>query len=531
MLVGWTACNDSFDAHYSEDAGVTPEATLWNLIEQDANLTTFKALAEATGYDALLKSSQAFTVFAPTNEALLGLDLTTASQSHLNDIIRTHIARFKYIAGAELSPTVYTLNAKRIPFEYDGAKYTMKGSELEKINLLASNGILHTLKTPVPFVKNVWEYLTEQELDSIHKFFEAFHTRLFMPGSSKIIDYVGGYAVYDSAFVESNTMWQLYSNYSGNAVGYLNGVGYINNEDSLYTMILPTNTAWNAAYAQRFPYFETSAADADSLQHLNTQYSIIQDLVFRGKIDSSSLPDSLISTQSNVFSDPATLFSGTTPPYIASNGLVYTTDDLKHTHWESWQHPLTVEAERGVITLKEGTGDVTPNVLYAYLPAKPDIPSEACLLITNGLAGTKGMPTSIFFDVPNTLKATYNVYAVFAPMRYRDEAVSARRERTRILYAIQQLDRSTATKPADQQIWNTLETDDDGNTIGQATDSAAVKKILLKQNFTLPEANFNEKTTTIRIKLISAAVTRNADLTAGFNNRMLLDKIIFEPVH
>jgi hypothetical protein len=371
-------------------------------------------------------------------------------------------------------------------------------------------------------------------MDSISHFFAQFHTKEFIPGSSQIVDYVNGMAVYDSVFVESNTMWYL----STGSAYYLGGVGYINNEDSLYTMILPTNTAWQAAYAERAPYFVTSAANADSLQHLNTGYSIIQDLVFRGRIDNPAALDTLLSTQNNVFRTPSTLFSSATP-YTASNGLVYITDNLNYNHWESWQHPLTVESELGSFVLKEKPTDVAPSLSAVYLPDKPDIPSKYCVRISYGQEGTKNANTVIFFDVPNTLKATYNVYAVFAPMRYKE--LLATGERTRIRYDIQQLDRATMTEPADRQVWKTLiaanvngaAPDDTASSTANkgVTDSIAVKKMLLRANFTLPEANYNEKTTTIRIKLISLAVTSSADRNGGFNNRMLLDKIVFEPVH
>jgi hypothetical protein len=515
LLAGMPSCNDTFDAHYSEESGVAPELTLWQLIEQDANLSVFAEMLKKTGYDVLLSKTQSFTVWAPTNEALAEPDMN--DEGKLKDIVLTHIARFKYIAGSEKETIALTLNSKRIHFVYDDNRYTMNGSELATVNHPADNGILHTMKEPVPFVKNLWEYLAEPGMDSIRRYFDAFHRKMFLPNGSKVIDYVDGMAVYDSVFYEANEMFYSYE-----------GVGFLNNEDSLYTMILPDNAAWIKAYNERAPYFETGAPNADSVQYWNTRYAIVQDLVFRGRIDAPGQQDSLVSTRHNVFRDPASLFPSVAPQ-TASNGLVYIADELKHNYWESWQHSLQIEAERASVTPLEAGFSTTPaKVWLVYLPEQRDIPSNLCRLISNG-DDSRTSNTFLLFNIPNTLKAEYDVYAVFAPMRYLYPNFSS--ERTRIFFDIQQMDRSTADLPADRQVWNSLVEVTPG-TVGKRptdneTDSATVKKMFLT-TIAFPEANYREETTTIRIKINSRITSTEA--RNGYNNRMLLDYIILEPV-
>jgi hypothetical protein len=519
LIAGLPACNDSFDTHYAEKAGVAPEATLWQLIEQDPSLSEFAAIVKQTGYDVHLATTQAFTVWAPINEALQGLDKT--DESKLKDIVATHIARFKYTADSQTETTALTINAKRIRFSCRGGACFMNEAELETANRLASNGILHTMKEQIPFVKNIWEYMTEPGMDSIRNYFNTFNTRVFYPGNSTVIDYKEGMAVYDSVFFETNTLFYT----------HIDGVGFLNNEDSIYSMIMPANAAWIKAYEQRKPYFETSAPNADSLQHWNTQYAIVRDLVFRGRIDAPGQRDSMISTRGNVFHNPAHLFPAT-PASAASNGWVYITDELKHEYWESWQHSLLIEAETTPATLLEiGVASTPAKVVYAYLPDKPDVPSQMCRLISNG-NDSRTESTFLLFDIPNTLKAKYEIYAVFAPVRYLYPSFTS--ERTKIRYDIQQLDRTTAGKTVDDQVWNSLVgVQKGGNGLvpddpaGNETDSIAVKKMLLT-TIDFPEANYGEDVTTIRLKLIAritAAESRN-----GYNNRMLLDGIILEPV-
>ncbi|MDR1122109.1 MAG: fasciclin domain-containing protein [Dysgonamonadaceae bacterium] len=515
LLACLPACDDTFDAHYSKESGIAPELTLWQLIEQDANLSVFAEMLKKTGYDVFLSKSQSFTVWAPTNEALAEMDMNDVGK--LKDIVLTHIARFKYVAG-QTEVIAFALNRKQIRFAYNNGSYTMNGSELATVNQLADNGILHTMKEPIPFVKNLWEYLSEPGMDSIRSYFNAFYLKMFMPSGSKVIDYVDGMAVYDSLFYETNEMFYT----------RMDGVGFLDNEDSVYTMILPNNAAWIKAYNQRAPYFETEAPNSDSVQHWNTQYAIVQDLVFRGRIDAPGQLDTLVSTRDNVFRDPASLFPASTANK-ASNGLVYVTDELKHNYWESWQHPLKVEAELAQVTLLEAGFPTAPaKVSWVYVPDQPDVPSKLCRLISNG-NDSKTENTFLLFNIPNTLKAEYNVYAVFAPIRYLYKNFSS--ERTKIMYDIQQIDRSTIDQAADQQVWKSLVGVTPGGTgkrpDDNETDSAVVKKMLLT-TIAFPEANYREEKATIRIKLssrISAAESRN-----GYNNRMLLDCIILEPV-
>jgi uncharacterized surface protein with fasciclin (FAS1) repeats len=515
-LAGLPACNETFNEHYSEEAGVAPEHTLRQLIEQDPELSLFAGMLKKTGDDVLLSSTQSFTVWAPVNDALQGVDME--DEEGLKNIVRTHIARSMYIAGDQTDAIVLTMNDKRINFSGSSGRYVMNGAEVATANHPARNGILHIMKEQVPFVKNLWQYLGNQDMDSIRSYFDAFHLKIFVPAGSKVIDYENGMAVYDSLFVESNEMF-YYS---------MNGIGYLNHEDSIYSMILPNNTAWAKAYNERKPYFATGAPNADSVQHWNTQYAIVRDLVFRGRVGAPGSLDSIVSTRGNVFRNPAGLFPAT-PPSTASNGLVYITDELKHNYWESWQHPLQIEAERALVTLLEtGITSTAAKVSYAYIPDHPDIPSKMCYLISNGNTSVTES-TFLLFNIPNTLKAEYNMYAVFAPIRYLYPNFPA--ERTKVRFDIQQLDRSTVDLPVDKQEWNSLVGVAKGG-LGKVpadneTDSATVKKMFLT-SITFPEANYREEITTIRLKLLSRITS--ADSRNGYNNRMLLDYIILEPV-
>ena len=66
----YSSCSDKWDEHYGENSEGIVNATLWEAISGNADLTNFAKVAKACGYDLALDGSQTFTVFAPTNSSL-----------------------------------------------------------------------------------------------------------------------------------------------------------------------------------------------------------------------------------------------------------------------------------------------------------------------------------------------------------------------------------------------------------------------------------------------------------------------------
>ena len=128
-------------------------------------------------------------------------------------------------------------------------------------------------------------------------------------------------------------------------------LGDLNDEDSTYTMILPTNKAWEDAYQRIAPYYVYSgkAADRDSLQDYYTKLGIVRDLIFSHTVQ-KSMTDSLISTSLNVFHNPFDYilsdYNSMEDGVVCSNGKVFVVDELRHAPWDSWHARLKVEAER-----------------------------------------------------------------------------------------------------------------------------------------------------------------------------------------
>jgi hypothetical protein len=523
IFAGLPSCNDQFDSHYQVDETVVSNAGLMEVLESRADLSTFVSLLKQTGYDRVLTNDQSYTVWAPTNSALQQVD--TSDEELVLKIVENHIARFVNGASGALDKTIYMENGKKLSFVGVDDDYFLNGKKLTTKNLTAKNGIVHVLTEAVPFVPSIWRYLMNPEMDSIRNFLYAFDEQGFSFYATDIIDYENGMPIYDTVFSESNAMWNT---------GY-GGIGFLNHEDSLYTMILPTNTAWTEAYNRISPYFVSNALEsADSLQHFNTQYAIVQDLVFRGRLENPTAlgaQDSLVSTRrrGGVFHDPGYLFTGThTEKIEASNGLIYRTDQLTHHAWESWQQPIQVEAEFGVGRTLPATA--VANWYVRYLPDNVEISENRCLEIA---AKGSNYP-SVSFEIPNTLAGAYNIYCVFVPMNtiYPGNVT----ERTKIRYDIQQLDRTSLQVDKTKWKWSSL--------IGapatgvapaeNVTDPLVVTKMLLRENFSFPYANHNElylnsQLNTIQLKIycrVSSTETRE-----GYRNNMAIDYLLLEPVH
>ena len=368
-----TACSD-WDDHYEANSSVTgsSSATLWENISANANLSEFAQLAKKTGYDKVLQSSQTFTVWAPLNgtfdfETLNNSDVTELT----NEFMRNHVARFSYPASGPVNETVFMLNEQMNIFQGNGT-YQMGDVKLQDINIASSNGTMHTIDGQLKFNYNIFESLNTKTyaLDSITEYFKHFNQeKLDLDASVKgpVVD--GEITYLDSVKVEYNQLCNLIN-------------AYIDREDSTYTMIVPTNEAWNKAmatldnyykYIPSYQYFkefpqtlkgaDASQVDYDLIDDVYLADSLkklflVADLAFNNKYYGNvKLPelqhgeslqtDSLVSTTYDILytEDAKRLFDGTIAKEEKSNGYLWIADSLHVRPWNSWKPEVIVQGE------------------------------------------------------------------------------------------------------------------------------------------------------------------------------------------
>lgn len=438
-----TACSD-WDDHYDSN-GISGSAseTIWENVKANANLSQFADLIHKAGYDDVINTTQTYTVWAPLNGTFNYDSLNALPLSNLKDYFaKNHVARFNFPATGSISEYVTMLNKKMMRFEGNG-QYKFNGVEVVTPNVASSNGVLHVTNGMINYMANLFESLDSvaYPIDSISRYFHNYDSKVLDTKNSVQGPVVDGRLTYlDSVFVESNVLLGLHN-------------AYLNREDSSYTMLVPTNQAWQKAYAQigklynykpftfvkEVPMTNLNKAteeenydkgprslDFDLLNDSIHHYVIAEDLFFNNNMfhnkvlkdlqDGSSLnTDSLVSTGYGIFygDDAKNLFVGA-QRIDKSNGSIWLTDSLRMRSWVSWNPIIKVQGEYGVA--KSYNTSSTDRVSITKAEQNPDVQgtvSNGQYLSVVPLAAVSN-PEAIFY-LPNVRSTTYAVYICFVP--------------------------------------------------------------------------------------------------------------------
>ena len=356
-----TACSD-WDDHFDANTSVleSQHSSLWQNIEKTGNLSQFASLLKKTGYDEQLSASQTFTVWAPVDDSFDYATLSNQSNDRITrEFIENHIARNNYPASGQLEESIYMLNEKKMLFS-GASEYDIQGVSLVTPNLSScSNGTLHAIQGRLPFLSSIYESLVnfDDEIDSISSYILSFDEKKIDETKSKKGPVTNGEQTYlDTVYYEHNDLFDLYDS-------------YINKEDSSYTMIAPTNKAWDKAmatihsyfnYVPEFEFIEKPAdsrvvekvkiQDAVAMQDSISKVVMISSLFYNNNIyDNKKLKtlkegetlncDSLVSTSRVKMygEDAADLFANTKRIENSNGSLWVTTDDtLRMRTWTIW---------------------------------------------------------------------------------------------------------------------------------------------------------------------------------------------------
>ena len=501
LVAGWCAsCQDVWENHYDPSGQQNAsDKTLWEEICAHPELASFRALLEQTGSSALLDADQMFTVFAPQG-AIDSEGLSAAAIE--SEIIGNHVARFAHSASPSLKDpeNMLMLNNKRGTFAFDGSTYTFTGQPLVQKNIICKNGVLHMVAGQVPFFSNVWEYMSKSpDYSSICDYLYSFDELVLDEESSVAGAVVDGKITYvDSVTVNYNEM--LYR------------LGRLNDEDSTYYMILPTNAAWEKAVKTisgyyTYPYKNTKR---DSLQAHFTQRAMVDNLVFSASMQHSPA-DSVVSTTKNVFYRP---FETLLPEYAGfdsgvecSNGRVFPVDTLRHHAWESWHTRLKVEGEetRG----REYTSsELYRRTLNASSPFYGRLSGNTYL---EAIPTTSSANPNVTFTVANTLSAKYDIKVVFLPQTLSTdrENVGKPNNVQCTLYYVDENGKSTNVKSG------TVNPDPDH-----------IDTLTIFSAFAFPACEYAEEVPNVKLKLASSVSSKQR---ASYSRTLLVDCVILEP--
>jgi len=541
--LGWalTSCSD-WDDHYEADSSLlsSQQQTLWQNINSNGQLSQFASLLKKAGYDEVLSATQTYTVWAPTDGSF-DYDVVNAFNSTRlqKEFIENHIARNNYPASGSVSERIFTLNEKLMHFDGNGS-YTMQDVAVGQPNLASSNGTIHVVSGKIPFRANIYESLNSNDfaLDSISAFFHSYDVKKLNELKSVQGPMLNGEITYlDSVFDEHNDLFTRY-------------FAYINREDSNYTMIMPTDEAWQKAKQTMEPYFQyipsfefmentstnTSEQKKEKITIKDVAYlrdsvmnqMLMQDLFYNNNIyDNKKLnklqtgetlqADSLYSTyRTKIYSEDARrLFEGA-QRVNKSNGAIWVTDSLRMRTWTSWNPEIIVQGENnlmlsslvnaadasGRVFVTPGTqnpeveGEVSKNAYYEVLPVSQS---------TN--------PGAVYY-LPDVRSTTYSIYVVMVPANIASTNYEIKPNKFNVTLGY--ADKTGKNQDRDKS-WCA-----ESNYV---TDSARVDTIYLG-DFTFPMAYVGTGDYYPYLRINSAVASRER---ANFDRTLRIDCIILRP--
>ncbi len=309
-LIALSACKDKWNDHYDINNNQFAGDVLQK-IKTTPDLSTFYDYLVKTGYDKVLVSSEAFTVWAPTNEALAGIDQAIVSDTaKLKQLIGNHICYQSYYfddKAIDSALRVKTLNGKYIDILRRGQ--TIGGASLvEPYDNPCRNGVLHVISGVITYKPTIRDLLKASDPNLEQPFFISTFDKIVFdePNSKKIGVNSQGFTVYDSVWVGTNQ--------------YLTNIARLDDESQQFTYILLTNKAFDQGFKMYKPFAQMPLAlSSDSL----AAYYVCADLAFKGRYTLQNLPDTLISTLGTKVHIPASYITSVTE---ASNGIVLTLD-------------------------------------------------------------------------------------------------------------------------------------------------------------------------------------------------------------
>lgn len=490
------ACTEEWDDHYDEKSFDLPDKTVTGYIKDQPELSTFFNMLEITGYNDILDASQSYTVWAPKNDALGGLDISNTEL--VKKTVRNHIARSRITTSGIDNSFIRMLNSKYVSFAKDQSGYTFGDNYISGANQPAKNGLIHIIDGYAPYVFNLWEYMGETDgLDSLREYLYGQSKIVFDAANSiEIGTNEDGQVIYDSLFVVSNPV--------------LKRLGAIDAEDSTYTAIMPDNNAWNEAYSRIESYYNfPDDAGSSERQKDMARFTLVQDMLYRGRIDEPAQYDSLTSTYGNVFHNPGELFKGLDYESL-SNGLAYVTSQMPFPDTTSWFKEIKVEAETSFGRTNSGSNIFTRSSYGTEFTA-----SDNYYILVDP---TTTAP-AVEFLIPNTLSAKYNIYCVFVPAKIVDpNNLTPTKAKFQLTY-IRRQSGSTFIKRVTPE--------------NNATDPENMTKMFVDQfDFEFANViNIDEGYDRIAVKLeVINDVTTQEEQSGDFSRTMRIDCIILEPV-
>ena len=350
-----SSCSD-WDDHYENEAANGANLTLWDAIKQRSELSDFAEVLEKTmvfrqhkktpvSYAEVLKGGRSFTLFAPVNgtfnkDSILSLVITAKGDSAVERFfVWNHLSQ-NLVSSDGTDKKFRMLNYKNVSF----ANNTVNEVSVKESNIHSKNGIMHVMNDQLPYMKTIYEALVAlPQFKSHGEFLASYNEDVFDEDASVSSGVVDGKKVYvDSVVYERNKL--------------VNAIGYIDEEDSTYHVVVPTEAGWNKALKEAMEcfVFPKNNPKADSLQRYYAYRALMDNAVF-SETTQPSINDSVRSKwysrlypEYSVFYKPFSsdgIFGKAKERISCSNGTIYATDEWVFDPAVTYQRKIAVEAD------------------------------------------------------------------------------------------------------------------------------------------------------------------------------------------
>jgi hypothetical protein len=264
-----------------------------------------------------------YTVFAPTNEAIAGLNLTDTAT--LKTWVKNYLSEkitYSNNAGEFATSRLQLINGKYITLS---AK-KVSGASINKWNVASKNGVIHIINGTIDERMSIWQYLETLDGNPVVDFIKSFNERV-MDMTKSVQKGVNskGQPVYDTIWTSKNTL--------------LDAMPIVNEANSSTFILLDKSglDALKTKYAKYFSQKDSVQMNKDILRE------IITDMV---------LPYTVISGTGQYLNANGVYVginaNDTIKSYNASNGIVYLTKAAEVKMYMNKIKPLTIEAENYV---------------------------------------------------------------------------------------------------------------------------------------------------------------------------------------
>ena len=476
-MLAATSCTDYIDYNTVPEA-IDPAAdkTLWENISANDNLSDFASVLQRVGYDKMLNTPGAYTVWAPINGSFDMDSLSQVSDAKVEkEFLRNVIASYTHRENDLNDTIVYMLNGKLLKFSnkntpalsFDGQSILPNSINPAVFNYPSVNGLLYNVAVPAAFRYNGYEYISEAAdiANSMATYVKKYETIILDEASSIKGDIIDGVQHYDdSVVIVTNTLIED------------NLRSQINNEDSTYTVLIPTDEAWEKAYKRISSYYkyipkiayqdlqspavgtnkgttgtimkadlgkvETTLSAAPAGSEFSTAESywtdsitkrwITNNLIFsetNGKYNSKLITgmsfaenDTLYSTTRNYLTNPTLLDEATIERIKLSNGHARIINRLPFTPEDTYA-PVIRTSNVGRIVTATGSGYTYERIHKVNLDPKVCVLEEGYPYLTYvkaDIPSASNFAAELDFYLNDVLSTTYDIYAVIVPARVED---------------------------------------------------------------------------------------------------------------